>query len=303
MGGSPLGLIAGDGRLPLEMARGARRAGRPVLGLGLRGVTAAELADEVDALHWFALGQVDPMLDALRGGGVEQVVLAGKVSKLLLLTSGSDAAPFEPDARALAALAALPDQRDDSILGAVAGLLEREGFELLPQADLVPELVPGPGPLGRHRPDARAVADAAFGWRAAKALAALDAGQCAVVRDRAVLALEAVEGTDEAIRRAGALAGPGASVVKVAKPSQDPRFDLPALGAGTLERAAEAGAVLIAFEAGRTLVLDRAALIERADAAGIAVVGYPAEGPRDPGSGRSGGSQGMKAEPGAESDA
>lgn len=281
---APLGLIAGDGLLPLEIARGARAAGRRVVAVAFDGITDPALEGAAESVVWLALGQLDAMLEALAGAGAAEAVLAGKVSKEHWLVPGRQV-PIRPDARAQALLAGLVDRRDDALLGALAGCLEEAGIRLLDQAHWVPELVPGPGPLGRLAPDDDLWLDVAAAWRAAKGIAGLDLGQTAVARQGAVLALEAVEGTDEAIRRGGRLGGPGATAVKVAKPAQDPRFDMPTIGPGTLDAAVEAGLACLAFEAGATLVLERGRLASLADREGLVVVGVPPQGPPAAGSG------------------
>jgi hypothetical protein len=272
-GGEALGLIAGSGSLPLEIARAARRRGRGVLALGFPGHTDARLEGEVPEVVWLSPGRVGAALEALRAGRVREAVLAGKLPKELLY---QDPERLELDGLGREALGRLPDRRDGSLLSLVAETLHGRGIHLLPQAELVPELLPGEGPLGALRPTPAQSADIAFGWPVARALAGLDVGQVVVVKDRAVLAVEALEGTDAAIRRAGRLA-PGAVAVKVARPNQDPRFDLPVIGPGTLAALREARAGALAFEAGRTLVLERAALVQGADAAGIALLGVARE--------------------------
>ena len=277
--GAPVGLIAGHGRFPLELATAARRRGRRLTAVGFAGLADPGLAACVDVCETLPLGQINRLLEVLHREGVRQVVLAGKVPKGLLFQAGGR---VEPDARALALLRELGDRKDDSILRAVAALLEREGFELLAQADLAPELLAPEGALGATQPTDAQRADVAFAWPIAKALGALDVGQTVVVEDRAVLALEAIEGTDEAIRRGCALGRGGACVVKVAKPGQDPRFDVPAVGLETLRVLREGGAAILAFEAGATLVLERDALVAEADAAGIALLGVAGAAPAGP---------------------
>jgi len=272
-----LGLIAGSDRLPLELARSARDAGRHVVGLGFRELTDPALEGEVDDLVWLQLGQLDALLEALRGARLREVVMAGKVPKLLLFERGER---VRPDARALRLVERLDHRADDAILSAIAAELEREGIRLLPQAALAPGLLAEPGPLGRIQPTEDQLREIAYAWPIAKGLAGLDIGQTVVVRDRAVLAVEAIDGTDATIRRGGELARGSACVVKVAKPRQDPRFDLPAIGLGTVESLAAAEVPVMAVEAGQTLVLERRALVERADAHGIALVGIEATGPQ-----------------------
>jgi DUF1009 family protein len=202
--------------------------------------------------------------------------MIGKIPKTNLF---GDLSRVRPDATALALLAGLRTRNDDSILGALASLLEEKGVLLRPQAELVPELVAQEGQLGAVAPSPAQRAEIAFGFPVAKALGALDVGQTVVVRERAVLALEAIEGTDETIRRGTALGGPGAVVVKVAKPRQDPRFDVPTVGPDTLAVMIEGKAAVLAVEAGRTFLVEREALLRRADAHGIALVGVREEAP------------------------
>jgi hypothetical protein len=278
--GACVGLIAGLGRLPFELARGARRRGQRVAAVGLAGFADAELAEVVDAWVSLPVGQLERLFAFLRGAEVKQVVLAGKVPKQLLFEAPGR---LQPDATAASLLAALGDRRDDSILGTFARALESEGFELVPQAELAPELLAGEGLLGAVAPTPAQLADLAFAWPIAKALGELDVGQTVVVEGRAVLALEAIEGTDEAIRRGCALGRGGACAVKVAKPQQDPRFDVPVIGAETVRVLAAGRGALLAVEADRTLLLERDTVVREADAAGIALLGV--DGRRVPGGG------------------
>jgi DUF1009 family protein len=273
----PLGLIAGSGVLPREVAKAARRRGRRVVAVALHGQTDPALANEASQLTWLHPGQVEAVVHVLHGAGVREAVLAGKVPKLEL----EDAAALRPDAGALSLLRRLPDRQDASILACVADYLGEHGIALLPQADLVPELLAVAGPYGDLRPSDAQLADLAFGWPLAKAVAALGIGQTLVVRGRAVLAVEAIEGTDETILRAGRLA-PGACVIKVSAPDQDPRFDLPAIGPETLAALAAAKAGLLAFQAGATLVLEREALLAAAAAHQIALLGVADPPRREP---------------------
>ncbi len=264
-----IGLVAGSGVLPLEVARAARRGGRRVAAVGFPAETDPRLADCVDDLTWVRPGEVGAILDAFAAAGVTEAVLTGAVAKRRLW-----GAPMQlgADARGRALLARLGDRADLTILTGVERVLQERGIRLLGQAELVPELLGRAGPLGRREPTALQLADAAFAWPVARTLARLDIGQTVIVKDRAVLAVEAAEGTDAAIRRAGAIAR-GSVVAKVARPGQDPRFDLPAIGPGTLAAMRDAGAAALFFEADWTLVLERAALVAAADAGGIAVFG------------------------------
>lgn len=272
----PLGLLAGGGGLPAALARAARRSGKKVLAAGFPDLTEASLAEHVDTLSWHALGAISELMAEWRGAGVRDAMMAGKVPKTLLIR---DAGSLSLDATAREAISKLADRRDDSILLAVVELLEANGITLRPQAELVPELLAAEGVLGQQKPTSAQSADIAFAWPIAKAISGLDIGQSVVVSGRAVLAIEAIEGTDAAIRRGAELGGAGACVVKVAKPDQDPRFDLPAVGLETVRVLAQVGAGVLAVEAGRTLLLDLAELTQLADRHGIALVGIPSEGP------------------------
>jgi DUF1009 family protein len=270
-----LGLVAGQGRLPFEVARGARRAGRRVWLAALRGFADPALAGEADAAVWLHVGEVGALLAGLRAEGVRELVLCGLVPKAVLF---GDPSLVKLDETAVRLLAGLRDRRDDALLRALADALEAEGFVVASQAAYTAELLAPEGPLGAVAPSAAQRDDVAFAWPIAKALGALDIGQTLVVRERTVLAVEAIEGTDAAIRRGAALGGGAVSVVKIWKPSQDPRLDVPVIGPETIATLAGAGARLLAVEAGRTLVLERAEVVARADAAGICVLGVPAAG-------------------------
>jgi DUF1009 family protein len=267
-----LGLVAGSGRLPAEIAASARRRGLRVAAVGLRELADPTLIEHVDAFEWAYLGDFTRMLDWLRKAGAADVVLGGKVPKAFLWER-RDA--IRPDARALAAVKTLGDRKDDSLLGMVVEVIEADGLRVRSQLELAADLCAPLGPIGSQRPSPEQQRDIAFGWPVAKALGALDVGQSVVVQDAAVLALEAVEGTDAAIERGCALrdARSGVVVVKVAKPKQDPRFDVPTIGLATLRTLAKGGGGALAVEAGQTLVLEREALIAEADARGIALLG------------------------------
>jgi hypothetical protein len=271
-----LGLVAGHGRLPFEIARGARRAGRRVAAAAFRGFADPTLEREVDAWQWLHLGELAALLAWLAAEGAGEVVLAGLVPKEHLF-SGSGLVRIDASASAL--LAGLRDRGDDAILRALGGAFEQAGLRLASQAEFAPHLLAPEGPLGAVRASAAQLADIAFAWPLAKAIGRLDIGQTLVVRERSVLAVEAIEGTDAAIRRGGALGRGGALAVKVWKPTQDPRLDFPTIGPDTVETLRESRVALLAVEAGRTLVLDRDELVRRADAAAICVLGVPDAGP------------------------
>ena len=263
----PLGLIAGNGRFPFLVAEAARRAGRPVVAVAIKEEASADLATKVDAIHWVGLGQLGRCIDALRDAGVREAVMAGQVKHRQIFSD------IVPDLKLMGVLARLAVKNTDSLIGGVADALGREGITLLPSTDLLRDQMATAGPNTRRKPSKDETKDIEYGQLVARALTAVDLGQTVVVKDRAAVALEAMEGTDETIRRAGRIAGPGCTVVKLAKPRQDMRFDVPVAGPGTLDAMTEAGARVLAVEAGKTLLLDRAAFLQRADEAGIAVVG------------------------------
>src|SRR5262245_33567082 len=266
--GEVLGLIAGQGVFPLEVARTARGRGVRVACVALRDQTRPEIEGAVESITWIYPGQVGAGIAAFRAAGVREVVMAGKVSKHDLIGNPDT---LRLDANAAGMMDALADRKDDTILGRLADFLETLGLRLLPQYALTPELLAAEGVLTRTQPTAAQRADIAFGLPIAKAIGDLDIGQTVIVKDRAVLAVEAIEGTDAALRRAGAIAA-GACAVKVAKPSQDPRFDVPTIGPGTVAVLAEAKIAALAIEAGATVVLERDALVREADRHGIAIV-------------------------------
>ena len=273
---SSLGLIAGDGTLPLEVARGATNSGRSVCAVGYKGITDPAVEGVVDQLTWLHLGELSSLIDVFGEAGISQAVMAGKVSKQHLY---GDTAALHPDGRALELISQVQDLRDDSILEALAGVLAGEGVELLPQLHFCPELLAQPGVLGRVAPTAAQWDDISFAWPIAKAIGGLDLGQSVIVESRAVLAVEAIEGTDAAILRGGQLGRGDASLVKVAKPCQDPRYDLPTIGPGTLHAMLEANVAALAFDASCTIILGREELMRLADANGVPVVAIGALGP------------------------
>ncbi len=266
-----LGVIAGSGRFPFLVAEEARRKGLRVVAVALKGVTDPLLKDSVDEMHVFRLGQVSAPLELLKKSGVSKVVMAGKVQHVSLFGG------VLPDLRAAKILAALKDRRTDTILKAVADEFSREGLELLSSAAYLQHLMPKAGVLSKRKPTKDEEADIEIGWKAAKAVSGFDIGQSVVVSNRAVVAVEAMEGTDKTLLRAGDLArsfgkAPSLVLVKVAKPRQDFRFDLPVLGLDTLASLEAAGASALAFEAGKTLLFDKDEFLRGADRLKLAVV-------------------------------
>ncbi len=268
--GRVLGIIAGGGNLPGRVAAAAQAAGRAVFLVGLDG--HAEPPVLAPFPHRFArLGAAGAIIGLLRGAGCRDLVLVGPVRRPSLLNLRPDA----EGARLLARIGRAAFGGDDGLLAAVVRVLGEEGFSVLGAHEVLTEAVAPPGVLGRHRPDAAALADIARGVAVARALGAVDVGQGCVVQQGIVLAAEAIEGTDAMLARATGLArpGPGGVLVKLVKPGQERRADLPTIGAGTVAAAAAAGLRGIAIEAGGTLLADRAALVRAADAAGLFLLG------------------------------
>lgn len=272
----PLGLIAGLGQFPFEVARAARLGGDRVFAAAVRELTDPALEDEVDEIRWFHLGELESFLGAFREAGVRDAIMAGKVPKDFLLR---DPASLRLDGLALEVLAGLADRKDDSLLGAFARALEGGGVRVHGQASFTPQLLVAEGVAGSAVPDAALLANVAFAWPIAKTIAGLDVGQSVVVKDRAVLAVEAIEGTDAALERAYHVGGPGCVLVKVAKPNQDPRFDVPVIGRDTVDLLRRVNAAGLAVEAGQTVFLQRDAALSSADKAGIVILGVAEDGP------------------------
>lgn len=269
MADGPLGILAGGGALPRLLIAACRDSGRGCFVVGLEGQADPETVEGV-AHGWAPLGAAGQVLDLLRGAGVRELVLAGAIRRPSLLS-------LKPDARGAAMLAriGLRALGDDSLLRAVIAELEREGFQVIGAQDVLAVLLAPAGSLGRHGPDATARADIERGVAVARALGGVDVGQAVVVQQGIVLAVEAAEGTDAMLARAGALRrpGPGGVLVKLAKPQQDRRADLPTIGPATVAAAIAAGLAGIAIEAGGALVLDRALLVAEADRVGLFVEG------------------------------
>jgi UDP-2,3-diacylglucosamine hydrolase len=265
-----IGLIAGNGRFPLIFAESAKREGVRVVAVAHRGETDAAIDRVADSVTWVRVGELGKMIRAFRRAGVRRAVMAGGLSKGAVFRGG------RPDVRGALFLARLRNFRDDVLLRAVAGEFESDGIEIVPSTTFLSTLVAQEGVLGRSVPKRREWADVAYGFRVAKEVGRFDVGQSVVVRGGVALAIEGMEGTDACIRRGGELGHGGAVVVKVAKPGQDLRFDVPAVGPRTIATMAEVKARVLALEADHTILLDRATLLADADRAGVAVVGVNA---------------------------
>ena len=270
-----IGIIAGNGKFPFLALQGARDLGHDVTVVAIKEEASSLLEQSArDAgadLHWVSLGQLGKCIKLLKAAGVSQAVMAGQVKHVKIFSG------IVPDLTLLSVLTRLRSRNTDSLISAVADVMRDEGIELLNSTAFLAPLLAGPGVLSERAPDEDERADFQFGYRMADTIALLDIGQTIAVKHRAVVAVEAMEGTDEVIGRAGHLAGPGVRIVKVAKPNQDMRFDVPVIGLATIQAMRNAGATALSIDAGRTLVLDGQHVFASANDASIAIVGRPAE--------------------------
>jgi len=261
-----IGLIAGNGRFPIIFASEAQKSGVKVIAVAHVGETDPEIEKVASEVTWIRVGQLGRLIQAFKSAGVTDAVMAGGIKKIRIFDA-------RPDLRSLMILARLKERKDDVILRAFAEELEREQITIRDSTLYLSSLLADEGEMTRsltrsEREDIR------WGWRLAKEIGRLDIGQCIVVKEGVVLAVEAVDGTDAAIRRGGALSSGGAVVIKVLKPQQDIRFDLPAVGPATIDVMREVNASVLAVEAKKTLLLDRSLLLQKAKESGIAVVGW-----------------------------
>ena len=271
----PVGLIAGSGRLPFLVAEGVRKSRRPLIVVGLRGATSPRLKDMADDFVWSGLTRLGGWIGAFRGRGVHEAVMIGGVRKREMY-SPLRLLRYVPDARTarLWYFRVRKDKRDNAVLLAVADELQREGIELVSSVKYCQEHLADEGVMTRTPIPPGAEDDVEFGWRIARASADLDIGQSIAVKERDIIAVEAMEGTDAMIRRAGRVCRVGGwTMIKVARPKQDMRFDVPTVGPETIRNLKDAKCVCLVVEAGKTLIVDKAATLALADAMKIAVVG------------------------------
>jgi hypothetical protein len=267
-----LGLIAGNGRFPFLVLDAARGAGHDVTVIALKEETFPDLAaaaarSPAAPVHWISLGQLGRCISLLKDAGVEKAVMAGQVKHTRLF------ADIVPDMTLLGVLLRLKAKNTDALISGVADVLRDQGIDLIDSTAFLSSLLARPGVLTARAPNEEQQADLDFGYRVADTVAGLDIGQTIAVKSSAVVAVEAMEGTDAVIARAGQLAGSGVRIVKVAKPNQDMRFDVPVIGVSTIEAMSAVGADVLSIDAGKTLIIDGAAVIMAADEAGICIVG------------------------------
>jgi DUF1009 family protein len=272
MTAAPIGIIAGNGRFPFLVLEAARAAGHPVTVIALKeeafpDLAAAAARPPQAAVHWISLGQLGKCISLLKEAGVTEAVMAGQVKHTKLFTD------IRPDLTALGLLTRLTSRNTDAIIAAVADLLLDHGIRLLDSTAFLGPLLAREGLLTKRAPSREEETDLTFGYGVADAIAGLDIGQTIAVKSAAVVAVEAMEGTDAVIARAGQLAGRGVRIIKVAKPKQDMRFDVPVVGVSTIEAMKAAGATLLSVDARKTLMIDGEAIIRAADEAEIAIVG------------------------------
>ena len=263
------GLIAGNGRFPFLVLEGARSQGIDMAVIAIKEEADPELSKQAQRLHWVSLGELSKTIDLLHQEGVTQAVMAGQVNHNKIFSA------IRPDWKLAKLLFALPKKNTDSLIGAVAKVLEDEGIRLVDSTLFLQPLLPQAGVLTRRAPSADESTDIAYGLSVARTIAGMDIGQTVVVSSQACVAVEAMEGTDEAITRAARIAaGKPLVVIKVSKPMQDMRFDVPVVGLPTILTMKTASATALAIDAGRTLLFDRDVLVAAADAAGIAIQAF-----------------------------
>lgn len=262
-----LGILAGTGKLPVECARAAQQLGYEVYSIGLLPDSDPQIAQFSKEHQFISVAQLDAIMNYLQSRQIQKITMIGKVTKELLFNGA-----VQPDARMLQLIMSLPDRKDDTIMIAFVRELAKAGMQAFDQTALIRKLMPHRGTITQREPTDSERKDMEFGFRIAKELGRLDIGQTVVIKNRAVMALEAIEGTDACIERGSTLARGGAVVVKVSKPQQDNRFDVPTVGYQTVAQMAKFGATVLAIEAGKTLLVDRKQMVSFADANSIAIV-------------------------------
>lgn len=262
-----VGIIAGDGKFPVLLTEKISNNGYTTVIIAHAGITPQDIEKTADKTFWIKVGQLSKLIDIFKAEGVTEIIMAGGISKRFMFSN------IKPDLRTLSLLIRLKDRKDDTILRAIAEELEKEGITVNKATTYIESILAEKGTITKRKLSRDEQKDIDFGFDIAKEIGRLDIGQCVVVKDRAVLAVEAIEGTNEAIRRGGSLSNGGAVVVKVCKPGQDLRFDLPAAGPDTISCMKEVNAAVLAVESGMTVMIDKDSMIKSADEAGITIVG------------------------------
>ena len=262
-----IGIIAGGGQFPKLFARAAKEDGRQVVIVAHEGESSTDLEKEADSFYWIELGQLGKIITCFKNEGVKETVFLGTITKTRIFRD------IRPDLKGLSLWNKINVKHDDSILRAIAAELENSGVRVRESTLYLKHLLFPKGILTRKKPSSHQLQDIRFGWKVARTLGGLDIGQSVVVRDKTVLAVEAIEGTDACIKRGGSLSKGKSVVVKVKKPNQDFRFDLPAIGRETIHSLADVESSVLAVEAGQSLLFDREEVVRQANKAGIVVVG------------------------------
>lgn len=262
-----IGLIAGNRRFPIMFAQAARQKGYSVVAVAIKGDTCRCLKRHVDKIYWIGLSDFSRLFEIFKAEGITKIAMAGQISPHRLFSK-----EIEKDRRLQDLLGRIKDKKADTIFGEIARVLEESGLELINSTIFLEELLPKKGALTKREPAAGDWEDINFGLGLAKAVAGLDIGQSVAIKTKAVVAVEALEGTDNLIRRAGRISRGGFVLIKVSKPKQDMRFDVPVVGLGTVKNLIRAGAKCLAIEAGKTLFIDKKESVMLADKKGLSIV-------------------------------
>lgn len=262
-----IGLIAGNGNFPLLVADAAKSSGIKVVAVAIKSEAEKRIESIADETVWVGLGQAKKLIEAFKSREIKYAVMAGKVNKVTLIKES-----LRLDSEAKNIIKKLANKKDDTLLSAIADRLNEVGIELIDSTLFIRDMMPAKGVLTKRRPIKRELEDIKFGFEIAKEMGSLDIGQSVIIKDKAVIAVEAIEGTDEAIKRAGTLAGKRTVVVKVSKPNQDMRFDVPVVGLNTIESLKCAKASVLAIEAKKVIVFEKDKVIKEAEKAGISII-------------------------------
>ena len=263
-----IGLIAGNGQFPIIFCKKARAAGFEIYAAAYKKEADPDIAAHVNEIEWFHVGQVNRLIKYFKKHRIDQAVMLGGIKKTNVFKD------LKPDIKAISLIAGLRNTHDDGILRAFAGLLEKNGIAVKSSTFLLPDLLAPEGCWTKRKPSRAEIAEIRLGWKVAKEIGRLDIGQCVVAGGGSILAVEAVDGTDATIKRGGGLGRGNAVVVKVSKPTQDERFDVPAIGVDTIRTMSAAGACVLAIEAGKAIVFDCEEMIKLADRQGISIVAF-----------------------------
>lgn len=266
-----IGIIAGGGQFPVIVSDSARRQGFHVIAVAIEGETDPAISEKADETVWIKLGQLGKLIKVLKNGKIKKALMAGTITKKKMFDN------VRPDLRGLAFMSKFAIFHDDNILRALANELEKEGIEIVSSTYCLPGIIARKGCYTRKKPGKSEETDIRIGWRIARELGQMDIGQCVVIKKKTVLALEAIDGTDQTILRGGKIAGRDAVVVKVSKPNQDMRFDVPTVGLETIEIMNSVNASVLAIEAGKTLIFDQSDMVSLADKSNIAIAAFESD--------------------------